>query len=150
MAYRKRTWVEKNWKELLNSFVSSVVGAVIVLVAANVQQKPSSRDLRTVAELSQSNHNMTVTAYIPTGKKAATLVTPRPGLHAAVSRDRLDLLGKRVYVKCEDTTIGIRDIVDVTDDDIINTLDIMMPTEKVAVEFGKQTDCEVIKLGQIR
>lgn len=142
MAYRKRTWVEKNWKEIVNSLISSILGGVIVAVGLNVAQKPSSRDL----EAFQKNSNMTVTAYVETGAKTALGFKAKPGLHAAVSRDRRDLLGKKIYVMCGDKSLGIREVTDIMGDDAKQTIDLMVPTESAAVKFGRVEDCEVTKL----
>jgi hypothetical protein len=89
---------------------------------------------------------MAVTAYIPTGNMVATMRRERPGLDAAVSPDRIDLLGKRVYIKCSDKSLGVRDIVDITDGSISNTIDLMVPDKKLAKEFGMCKDCEVMVL----
>jgi len=149
MAYRKKKWYERfTWKEIVNSFISSAVGAAIVLVAGNVQQKPSSRDL----EGSQKKTAMTITAYSAEEFNAKTALGTkiRPGLDAAVSRDRLDLLGKQVYISCDDISIGIRNVVDLTNERVENTVDILVPTTKSANEFGKCSECEVIELGRIK
>lgn len=86
---------------------------------------------------------MAVTAYIPTGNKVATMRKERPGLDAAVSPDRIDLLGKRIYIKCGDNSLGVREIVDLTDKSRTNTIDLMVPTEKLARDFGVAEDCNV-------
>ena len=87
---------------------------------------------------------MTVTAYTPTDNMVATMRKEKPGLHAAVSPDRIDLLGKRVYIKCGEQSLGIREIVDLTDSKITNTIDLMVPSKKLAREFGECSECKVM------
>jgi len=143
MAYRKKKWWEKlNWHDMIKACAYSALGSVVAVVTMNVQQKPSSRDL----EAFQKNSNMTVTAYVETGAKTALGFKSKPGLHAAVSRDRLDLLGKKIYVMCGEQSLGIREVTDVMGDDAKQTIDLMVPTEKAAVKFGRINECEVVKL----
>lgn len=138
----KSTKRKFNWRELLKYSILSILGGVVGAVGTNVAHKPSSQEI----EASRNNHNMTVTAYVETGSKTALGFKAKPGLHAAVSRDRLDLLGKKIYVMCGDQSLGIREVTDVMGDDAKQTIDLMVPTEKAAVKFGKVADCEVIKL----
>lgn len=97
---------------------------------------------------------MSVTAYTPkSGTVAALGNKSRVGLSAAVSRDMLHLLGATVYVGCPSggPSVGIRVIDSVTAErdakgnPILDTLDIYVPDQKAAVEFGRNR-CVVKRL----
>ena len=70
------------------------------------------------------------TAY--TGdEQTATLEKPRAGWTVAISQDRLDLLGKKIYIK----GFGVRKITDLMDKEHKNALDIFM-NKKMARAFN--------------
>lgn len=64
----------------------------------------------------------------------ATMETPKPGLHVAVSHDLLWMLGKKVYVE----GLGIRKVADLMNKRHKKCIDIMMPSKKMAKNFGKK------------
>ena len=82
---------------------------------------------------------LTGTAYSVEKFNATTAAgyKPKPGLHVAVSKDRLDLLGKRVYITLNDgTSLGIREVSDVMHGKHTNAMDLMVSTTKEAKAFG--------------
>ena len=139
MGKKKSLWLES----LTNSFAFMLGAVLTAAFSLNWFQKPSSQEIQ-----ASQKATMTVTAYSAEKfpGKTATGNKVRPGLDAAVSPDRLDLLGKKVYVKCGDKGLGIRIVTDIMDVGMANTLDILVPTEKNAAQFGKCADCTVIKL----
>lgn len=148
MATSSKYKKKSNWKKFLEYSVFSILGGIVGAVGINVAQKPSSQEIRA----SQSKSTMTVTAYSAEEFNAKTALGTkiRPGLDAAVSRDRLDLLGKQVYISCDDFSVGIRNVTDLTNSRIENTVDILVPTTKAAEDFGRCTECEIIELGRIK
>ena len=119
--------------------IASICGLGWLLSPSNANKVVSTTNV-------VEGRKMAVTAYIPTGNMVATMRKERPGLDAAVSPDRIDLLGKSVYIKCGDKSLGIRVVTDLTDKSVSNTIDLMVPTEKLATEFGKCQDCDVLVL----
>ena len=58
-----------------------------------------------------------------------------PGWTVAVSRDHLELLGRRVYI----TGLGLRRVTDLMAEDLKGGVDICLGTERDARAFGRQT-----------
>lgn len=144
MAYRKKSWWEKvNWTVVLCLLTLSSVNYQTLVYLPKHNQEATQGHL--TKKYDASSVELTVTAYTPTGSKVATLKREVVGRHAAVSRDRLDLLGKRVYVMCEDTPVGVREITDLLAEGKENTIDIMVPDKHTAKKFGTQL-CKVVPL----
>jgi 3D (Asp-Asp-Asp) domain-containing protein len=141
MVYRKKAWWEKIKWGLLTLSVTQAL--TFYLVTDTRMYLNRLAEIKQEASVQESM--MRVTAYIPTKNKVATLKKEVVGLHAAVSRDKIDLLGKRVYIMCGETPVGIREVTDLMSKTQTNSLDIMVPDEKTAKSFGEQS-CKVIPL----
>lgn len=81
---------------------------------------------------------MTISAYSLSKKECdsdlkhtATMSKPSPGTTAAVSRDNLHLLGKKVYIEGH----GVRKVTDVMNKRFKNRIDLLM-SKKEAKKFG--------------
>lgn len=91
----------------------------------------------------------TITAYTTsegetdsTPNLTATMVHPTCGWSVAVSRDLLTWLGGRIYIPGR----GVRKVEDLMAPRWNLRIDILMPTEEMAMEFGKK-EKKVIFLG---
>ena len=138
---------KQNW--LLKNLGVIALNAVVALVITLAGVTTSSCFKSPVAPLqreieARGSMNMTVTAYHFKGT-TATMKKVVVGRDVAVSRDRLDLLGKKVYVLCPDTPVGLREVTDLTAEGLENTLDILVPDNKTARDFGVN-QCQVIPL----
>lgn len=85
---------------------------------------------------------MTVTAYNHTIGQCdsdpnitAFMKKSVPGKTAEVSRDRLYMAGKKIYVE----GYGVWEVSGVTSKDLVNTIDLMVGTEKDATKIGRVT-----------
>jgi len=85
--------------------------------------------------------SMKVTGFTLTKKecggniqKTALMTTPVPGRTAAVSRDLLHLLGKRVYIE----GLGVWKVESVASKRLKNTLDLLVPTKGHAMKIGNR------------
>ena len=88
---------------------------------------------------SATSETVTVTAYTArynecdnTPTQTATMTKTRPGVGAAVSRDLIHFLGKRIYVE----GVGIREVDDVMNERWNKKIDILVPSINIAKEFG--------------
>lgn len=91
-----------------------------------------------ISQPKSKSKEMTVTAYSLDKKQCnndlentATMVKPLPGITAAVSRDNLNLLGKKVYIEGH----GVRKVTDVMNKRFKNRIDLLM-SKKEAKKFG--------------
>lgn len=82
---------------------------------------------------------MTVTAYNPTKSQCdgdpnitAFMKKSIPGRTAEVSRDKLYMAGRKVYVE----GYGVWEVSGVTSKDLVNTIDLMVGSEKTAMKIG--------------
>jgi 3D (Asp-Asp-Asp) domain-containing protein len=137
-----QTWWHKNYKVVcLNTVLATLISFASVTTSSCFKSPvgPLQREIETHKSMS-----MTVTAYHTKGTPA-TLKKQIVGRDAAVSRDRIDLLGKKVYVLCPDNPVGVREVTDLTAERLENTLDILVPDNKTAINFGTN-QCQVIPL----
>jgi len=137
-----QTWWHKNYKLVcLNTILATLISFASVTTSSCFKSPvaPSQREIGI-----HKSMNMNVTAYHTKGTPA-TLKKQIVGRDAAVSRDRIDLLGKKVYVLCPDNPVGLREVTDLTADGLENTLDILVPDNKTAINFGVN-QCQVIPL----
>jgi 3D (Asp-Asp-Asp) domain-containing protein len=95
-------------------------------------------------------HNLSVSAYTArkeecdtTPNKTATMVHPTVGTTVAVSPDLAHWLGK--WVKIEG--VGIRKVEDLMNSRFTNRLDVLMPSVKMATQFGRK-DLQVVLIGE--
>jgi len=138
----RETWLKKNYKVVvLNTVIAGLINLVGVTTCSCFKSPvaPLQREIEV-----HKSMNMNVTAYHTKGTPA-TLKKQIVGRDAAVSRDRIDLLGKKVYVLCPDNPVGLREVTDLTAEGLENTLDILVPDNKTAVNFGVN-QCQVIPL----
>lgn len=139
----KQNWLLKNLGVIT---LNTIVALAITLAGVTTSSCFKSPVAPIQREIKAYQHtNMAVTAYVPTGKKTATMRPTRVGYDVAVSRDRIDLLGKEVYILCPDKPVGLRYVSDLTHTDIENTIDIQIASKKEALEFGVN-QCQVIPL----
>lgn len=140
-------WRDVHWLLAMN-LVATVL-AVIAVIASVCFREPDIVNTVTQQEIirPKEHHNttMTVTAYTPLTGINATVKKVRVGSDVAVSRDRIDLLGKKVYVSCEDIPVGVRQVTDLMAEDRSNHLDILVPDSDTAKKFGSKL-CKVIEL----
>jgi len=137
-----QTWWHKNYKLVcLNTVLATLISFASVTTSSCFKSPvaPLQREIEV-----HKSMNMNVTAYHIKGTPA-TLKKQIVGRDAAVSRDRIDLLGKKVYVLCPDNPVGLREVTDLTADGLENTLDILVPDNKTAINFGVN-QCQVIPL----
>ena len=143
-------------KEQLISFIQGDVRQELAMNREEVKRlgKELSKLRNEIVREAYDIEEMSVTAYTPkSGTVAALGNKSRVGLSAAVSRDMLHLLGATVYVGCPagGPSVGLRVIDSVTAEKdakgnpIVNTLDIYVPDQKTAVEFGRNR-CVVKRL----
>lgn len=88
-----------------------------------------------------TNLNMTVTAYTASVDECnsdptntATMSKPVPGYTVAVSRDKLHLLGRRIWVE----GMGVYEVTDLMNSRFENRIDVLMGDKRTAKEFGVQ------------
>lgn len=88
-----------------------------------------------------TNLNMTVTAYTASRGECnsdpantATMSKPVPGYTVAVSRDKLHLLGKKIWVE----GMGVYEVTDLMNSRFSNRIDILVGSKETAKEFGVQ------------
>lgn len=94
------------------------------------------------AEISNfTNLNMTVTAYTASRDECngdpantATMSKPVPGYTVAVSRDKLYLLGRKIWVE----GMGVYEVTDLMNKRFENRIDILVGSKETAKEFGVQ------------
>lgn len=136
---------EGNMK-ILGLFAILILGMYIGadFTARNMPPELIIKEIVTVAK--RKPIQMTVTAYSLREeecnsdlKNTATMVRPVVGLTAAVSRDRLRLLGKKIYVE----GYGVREVTDVMNERFKNRIDLLMGT-KEAKDFGVRVATVVI------
>ena len=137
MAKKKSVWRDT----VLNSvrYILGTMGGVGITLVSLHYKKPSSQEI----EASLKTTTMTATAYSAErfNKKTALGHTVKPGVQIAVSRDRKDLLGKRVLID----GYGVKEVLDVMGEGKTNSIDILVPTEKDAKAFGvKKVEVNVI------
>lgn len=90
---------------------------------------------------------MTVTAFTLSHKetggrtqKTALMTKPIPGWSVAVSRDKIGMLGRKVYID----GIGVRRIDSLTSKKLKNTVDVLVGNKKEARKMGKSKRLVVI------
>lgn len=95
-----------------------------------------------------TSHSVTVTAYTAryqecdaTPDKTALMSKVRPGIGAAVSRDLIHLLGKKIYIE----GVGVREVDDLMNSRWENKIDILVGSLDYAREFGIK-DTKVVVL----
>lgn len=124
--------------KLRNAFLILVLGIYIGadFTARNMPPKLIIKEIITVAK--HKPIQMTVTAYSLSKKECdsdlehtATMSKPVAGVTAAVSRDRMHLLGKKIYIE----GYGVREVTDVMNKRFTNRIDLLM-SKKEAIEFG--------------
>ena len=97
--------------------------------------------------------NVTLTAYTARPQETnndptntAIMDKPFPGRTVAVSRDLSYLLGKRSYIE----GIGVRYVNDLMNKRFTKTIDILMPTVKMARQFGVKENVNVVLITEER
>jgi 3D (Asp-Asp-Asp) domain-containing protein len=75
-----------------------------------------------------------VTMFTQNGTLTSTGKIPRVGRTVAVSRDLKHLMGRKVYVK----GIGVRHIESLTNKRLKRTVDVLVESKNVAVEYGRK------------
>ena len=80
-------------------------------------------------------YTMKVTGFVAKHNEKTSLMTkPKIGYSVAVSRDKLHLLGKKVYIE----GLGVRRIESVMAKSINNTVDVLVPSKKEAKKIGNK------------
>ena len=80
-------------------------------------------------------YTMKVTGFVAKHNERTSLMTkPKIGYSVAVSRDKLHLLGKRVYIE----DLGVRRVESVMARRIDNTIDVLVPSKKEAKKIGNK------------
>lgn len=139
----KQSWLSKHLKSVVVANTAATIVLGSLAVAQCFMSVPVCKD---TLQSSSIDTTMVVTAYTPkVGDTVATMRKIKPGRDAAVSRDRIDLLGKRVYIMCPDMNVGVREVVDLMAEGCKQSIDILVPYDKDAVHFGSRK-CSVIPL----
>lgn len=93
-----------------------------------------------------SAYNATERQTDSTPHKNALMKKPKPGLSVAVSRDLQHLLGAVVYIP----EVGVRQVDDLMNERYIRSVDVLMPTEKHARDFGKRVGVDMVVVERSR
>ena len=143
MARKNVRW----WKNAHRLMAANIAVAAITLASVITAQCFNSKvPTATSVATTYTDTTMDVTAYTPAvGDTTATMKKIRVGRDVAVSRDRLDLLGKRVYIMCPGVNVGVREVTDLMAGNITQCLDILVSTDKEAMQFGRK-ECTVVPL----
>ena len=141
----KQSWLRKNVGVIAVNAAVALLFTLAGVTTSSCFKSPVAPLQREIEAYKTTD--MTVTAYAPTGKKTATMRPTKVGYDVAVSRDRIDLLGKEVYILCPDKPVGLRYVSDLTHSDIKNTIDLQMSSKEEALKFGTN-QCQVIPLGE--
>lgn len=143
MAYTSK--VNKDIRRLKIFSVVNTVAIFILAVASSLNGFNTTPKTAAQLHTTYTNTTMTVTAYHKSGGTTALLNKPKAGRDVAVSRDRLDLFDKNVYVLCEDANLGKRRVTDLMHSSVENTIDVFMGSNEEAINFGKKI-CTVVPL----
>ena len=97
----------------------------------------------------ENNYSLTLTAYSLTKdqcnedlENTALMQKPIPGYTAAVSRDLLHLLNRKVYID----GYGVFLINDLMNKRFENRIDILVGNRELAMEIGKNNDTQIVIL----
>lgn len=95
-----------------------------------------------VVEVTLTAYNAVRTQTDSDPTKTALMRKPIPGKSVAVSRDLQHLLGSEIYIP----QLGVRIVNDLMAPSHSKKMDILVPTEQMAKNFGKQENVRVVIL----
>lgn len=134
--------------KLKTSLLVLMVWSIMAVAHYNTIQKYEAKIEGLNAEiLKMTDLEMTVTAYNPAKSQCdgdpnitAFMKKSVPGRTAEVSRDKLYMAGKKVYVE----GYGVWEVSGVTSKDLYNTIDLMVGTKSAAFKIGRSKTRVVI------